>query len=70
MNVFDRAINEHAPFDNNIRNALLRFCRCCRGIQKTKHIRRKNSSADARLLLKNFDLLCDCISSGVENEIE
>ena len=26
VNMFDQSVNEHTPFDNNMRNTLLRFC--------------------------------------------
>ena len=70
MNTFDQAANEHTPFDNNMRNALLRFCWCHRGAQKTKPICRRNSPAVTRLALRNFDISCDYVACGVENEKE
>ena len=57
-------INEHAPFENNLRNALLRSCWYHRGVQKTKSIRKKKDSLAARLVLNSFDALCDHVSSG------
>ena len=70
MSMFDQAVNECASFEKNLRNALLRFCWCHRGVQKTKPIRKKKDSLATRLVLNSFDALCDYISNGVENEKE
>ena len=70
VNVFDQAANQHTPFDNNMINTLLRFCRYHRGIQKSAPIRKKISSFATRLILKNFYLLCDYVACGVETEKE
>ena len=64
MSMLDQEVNEHTPFENNLRNALLRFCWYHRGIQKTKPIRKKKDSLATRLVLNSFDALCDHVSSG------
>ena len=56
MSMFDQAMNEHAPFDSNTRNDLLRFCWCHRGMHKTKPICRKNSPAATMLVIKKLML--------------
>ena len=64
-----QAVNEHTPFRKNVTLALLSLCWYHRGPQKTKIMRRKSDDDYMRRVLDNFDLLCGCMSNGVEKKI-